>query len=85
MLKQLFTAHFNLYVNFLPHRDEANSKAAALRDRNAKESVAHMTELKDLLRTLDHDHKLKEFMSTKAHERQIEEDEEKLKKKGECL
>ncbi|XP_043210072.1 coiled-coil domain-containing protein 63-like [Amphibalanus amphitrite] len=62
-------------------RDEANSKAAALRDRNTKESVAHMTELKDLLRTLDHDHKLKEFMSTKAHERQIEEDEEKLKKK----
>ncbi|XP_037069469.1 coiled-coil domain-containing protein 63-like [Pollicipes pollicipes] len=62
-------------------RDEANSKTAALRDRNAKESVAHMTELKDLLRTLDHDHKLKEFMSTKAHERQIEEDEEKIKKK----
>lgn len=62
-------------------RDEANSKTAALRERNSKESVAHMTELKDLLRTLDHDHKLKEFMSTKAHERQIEEDEEKLKKK----
>lgn len=62
--------------------DEANSKTAALRERNEKESVAHMAELKDLLRTLDHDHKLKEFMSTKAHERQILEDEEKIRKKG---
>lgn len=65
------------------HREEAQAKMVLMRDKEDKDKVQLNTELKELIRVIDHDKKLKEFMKIKTQERQ--EDEELVswrKKKG---
>lgn len=50
-------------------RDEAQSKMLALKEKADKELTQYNTELKELIRVIDHDRKLKEFMRRKDHER----------------
>ena len=51
------------------HRDEAQAKMSALRERSEKDQSQYNLELKELKRIIDHEQKLKAFMSTKAQER----------------
>ena len=64
-------------------REEAQAKMVLMRDKEDKDKMQLNTELKELIRVIDHDKKLKEFMKIKTQERQ--EDEELIswrKKKG---
>jgi hypothetical protein len=55
-------------------REEAQAKMVLMRDKEEKDKQQLNTELKELIRVIDHDKKLKEFMKIKTQERQ--EDEE---------
>jgi hypothetical protein len=64
-------------------REEAQTKMILIRDKEDKDKQQHYTELKEVIRVINHDKKLKEFMKIKTQERA--EDEELLnyrKKKG---
>jgi hypothetical protein len=55
-------------------REESQAKMVLMRDKEDKDKQQLNTELKELIRVIDHDKKLKEFMKIKTQERQ--EDEE---------
>ena len=58
--------HFcTLYSN----RDEAQGKMMALKEKADKDLTQYNTELKELMRIIEHDRKLKEFMRIKSEER----------------
>jgi hypothetical protein len=61
---------FNFY------REEAQTKMILIRDKEDKDKQQHYTELKEVIRVINHDKKLKEFMKIKTQERA--EDEELL-------
>ncbi|XP_066922490.1 coiled-coil domain-containing protein 63-like [Clytia hemisphaerica] len=50
-------------------RDEAEHRMHSLRERSERDMNTFNSELKDLLRIIDHDKKLREFMQTKMEER----------------
>jgi len=63
--------------------EEAQAKMVLMRDKEDKDKMQLNSDLKELIRVIDHDKKLKEFMKIKTQERQ--EDEELIswrKKKG---
>lgn len=68
-------------------REEAQAKMVLMRDKEDKDKMQLNSELKELIRVIDHDKKLKEFMKIKTQERQ--EDEELIswrrKKEQEAL
>lgn len=55
-------------------REEAQAKMVLMRDKEDKDKMQLNSELKELIRVIDHDKKLKEFMKIKTQERH--EDEE---------
>lgn len=55
-------------------REEAQTKMLLMRDKEDKDKQQHYTELKEVIRVINHDKKLKEFMKIKTQERS--EDEE---------
>lgn len=57
-------------------RSEALARALAVRDRSQKDKALFNTEVQELLRIIDHDHKLRNFMMHKSHERSVAEDDE---------
>lgn len=66
-------------------RDEAQSKMLALKEKADKELAQYNTELKELIRVIDHDRKLKEFMKRKDHERtEAHEEMEMTRRKREA-
>ena len=67
------------------HRDEAQNKMLALKEKADKEMTQYNTELKELARIIDHDRKLREFMSRKDQERsEAHEEMEAMKRKREA-
>lgn len=67
-------------------RDDAQAKMIILKEKSDKDVQQHNTEMKELVRIIDHDRKLKEFMGTKGQERQ--EDPQLVawrQKKGELI
>ena len=58
-----------LYQCFSLSRDEAEHRMQSLRERSERDMTQFNSELKDILRVIDHDKKLREFMSTKMEER----------------
>ena len=50
-------------------RDEAQHRIQSLRERLERDTNSFNTELKDLIRVIDHDRKLREFMNTKTEQR----------------
>ncbi|XP_068699418.1 coiled-coil domain-containing protein 63-like [Montipora foliosa] len=50
-------------------RDEAQGKMMALKEKADKDLTQYNTELKELMRIIEHDRKLKEFMRIKSEER----------------
>lgn len=50
-------------------RDEAQHRMQSLRERSERDMTQFNSELKDILRIIDHDKKLQEFMNTKMEER----------------
>lgn len=64
-------------------REESDTKMSLMKDKEEKDKLQLNTELKELIRVIDHDKKLKEFMKVKTQERN--EDEELIiwrKRKG---
>ncbi|XP_058850672.1 coiled-coil domain-containing protein 63-like [Acipenser ruthenus] len=57
-------------------RSEALARALAVRDRSQKDKALFNTEVQELLRIIEHDHKLRNFMMHKSHERSVAEDDE---------
>jgi coiled-coil domain-containing protein 63/114 len=55
-------------------REEAQAKMVLMRDKEDKDKMQLNSELKEIIRVIDHDKKLKEFMKIKTQERH--EDEE---------
>jgi len=55
-------------------REEAQTKMVLMRDKEDKDKQQHYTELKEVIRVINHDKKLKEFMRIKTQERS-EDDE----------
>ncbi|RUS82977.1 hypothetical protein EGW08_009262 [Elysia chlorotica] len=51
-------------------RDDAQAKMIILKEKSDKDVQQHNTEMKELVRIIDHDRKLKEFMGIKGQERQ---------------
>ncbi|XP_059141450.1 coiled-coil domain-containing protein 63-like [Physella acuta] len=51
-------------------RDDAQAKMIILKEKADKDVQQHNTEMKELVRIIDHDRKLKEFMGIKGQERQ---------------
>ncbi|CAG5135520.1 unnamed protein product [Candidula unifasciata] len=51
-------------------RDDAQAKMVMLQEKADKDLQQHNTEMKELVRIIDHDRKLKEFMSIKGQDRQ---------------
>lgn len=51
-------------------RDDAQAKMIILKEKSDKDVQQHETEMKELVRIIDHDRKLKEFMGIKGQERQ---------------
>lgn len=47
-------------------RDEAQAKMLILKEKSDKDKQAHNAEMKELLRTIEHDRKLREFMGIKG-------------------
>ena len=74
------------YINHSPYdRDEAQNKMLALKEKADKEMTQYNTELKELVRIIDHDRKLREFMSRKDQERaEAHEEMEAMKRKREA-
>ena len=54
----------------LSNRDDAQAKMIILKEKSDKDVQQHNTEMKELVRIIDHDRKLKEFMGIKGQERQ---------------
>ncbi|KAK2148881.1 hypothetical protein LSH36_477g01000 [Paralvinella palmiformis] len=50
-------------------RDEAQSKMILLKEKSDKDIQQHETEMKELIRIIDHDRRLKEFMNSKNKDR----------------
>jgi hypothetical protein len=50
-------------------REDAQGKLLALKDKADKEFAQYQTELKELIRVIDHDQRLHNFMTRKDHER----------------
>ena len=50
-------------------RDDAQSKMIALKEKSDKDLLQYNLELKELMRIIDHDHKLKDFMNAKGEDR----------------
>lgn len=50
-------------------RDEAQGKMMALKEKADKDLAQYNTELKELMRIIEHDRKLKDFMRIKSEER----------------
>ena len=61
-ISEMATAHFN-------GRDEAQHRMASLRERAERELAVYNSEIKEVMRVLEHDRKLREFMTTKAEDR----------------
>ena len=61
-VSEMATAHFNA-------RDEAQHRMASLRERAERDLAAYNTEIKNVMRIIDHDRKLREFMKTKSEDR----------------
>lgn len=51
-------------------RDDSQAKMIILKEKSDKDVQQHNTEMKELVRIIDHDRKLKEFMGIKGQERQ---------------
>ena len=51
-------------------REEAQAKMILLKEKADKDLQQHNTEMKELVRIIDHDRKLREFMNMKSKERQ---------------
>lgn len=67
------------------HRDDAQNKMLALKEKAEKELIQFNVELKELIRVIDHDRKLREFMSCKDKERtEAHEQIELMKRKKEA-
>ena len=49
--------------------DDANSKMAAVSERESKNNAQNMNELRELLRHIDHDTSVKDFLVTKSQDR----------------
>ena len=49
--------------------DDANSKMAAVGERESKNNAQNMNELRELLRHIDHDTSVKDFLVTKSQDR----------------
>ena len=64
-------------------REEAQAKMVLMRDKEDKDKMQLNTELKELIRVIDHDKKLKEFMKIKTQERQEDEELISWRKKNE--
>jgi len=64
-------------------REEAQTKMILMRDKEEKDKTQLNTELKELIRVIDHDKKLKEFMKIKTQERQEDEELVTWRKKKE--
>ena len=60
-------------------RDEAYNKMATLKERREKDMQLHNSEMKELLRIINHDEKMKEFIRIKNNER-TEYKQEKAKR-----
>ena len=56
-------------IDFSRFRDEAQGKMMALKEKADKDLSQYNTELKELMRIIEHDRKLKEFMRIKGEER----------------
>jgi hypothetical protein len=65
-------------------REEAQTKMILMRDKEEKDKTQLNTELKELIRVIDHDKKLKEFMKIKTQERQEDEELVTWRKKKEA-
>ena len=50
-------------------RDEAHNRMQSLREKSERDVLQYYSELKDILRVIDHDKKLHEFMTAKTEER----------------
>lgn len=57
------------YLVSISCRDEAQGKMMALKEKADKDLSQYNTELKELMRIIEHDRKLKEFMRVKSEER----------------
>ena len=65
------------------HRDEAQNKMIALKERSDKDMAQQIIEMKELQRIIIHDNKLKEFMGIKVQDRaDLREEEQAKKAKG---
>ena len=64
-------------------REEAQSKMVLMRDKEDKDKMQLNSDLKELIRVIDHDKKLKEFMKIKTQERQEDEELISWRKKKE--
>lgn len=64
-------------------REEAQAKMVLMRDKEDKDKTQLNSELKELIRVIDHDKKLKEFMKIKTQERQEDEELISWRKKKE--
>lgn len=54
----------------IPCRDEAQAKMLFLKDKADKDLHQHNSEMKELVRIIDHDRNQREFMNTKGKELQ---------------
>lgn len=64
-------------------REEAQAKMVLMRDKEDKDKMQLNSELKELIRVIDHDKKLKEFMKIKTQERHEDEELISWRKKKE--
>lgn len=64
-------------------REEAQAKMVLMRDKEDKDKMQLNSDLKELIRVIDHDKKLKEFMKIKTQERQEDEELISWRKKKE--
>ncbi len=62
-------------------REEAQTKMILIRDKEDKDKQQHYTELKEVIRVINHDKKLKEFMKIKTQERAEDDELVNYKKK----
>lgn len=65
-------------------REEAQAKMVLMRDKEDKDKMQLNSDLKELIRVIDHDKKLKEFMKIKTQERQEDEELISWRKKKEA-
>lgn len=48
------------------HSEEAQQKMVTMKEKNEKELAQHNSEMKELVRIIDHERKLREFMNRKV-------------------